>query len=348
VRCAAGAVVMIVAMAVSACAPVVMAPGPRLMEPALDAESFTAADGAVLPLRAWVPKSGQPHAVILALHGFNDYGRFFDAPGTWLAEQGIASYAYDQRGFGGAPGRGLWPGTEALTADVWEVAAALRAANPDVPLVLLGESMGGTVAMVATTGAEPPPVDGLILVAPAVWARATMPWYQTAALWVASRTVPWLRVTGRGLGRVPSDNVPMLKALSADPLVIKETRIDAIHGLVDLMDAALEAAPRLSVPMLVLYGQRDEIIPKAPTRRMLASLPPAALERHRVAIYESGYHMLLRDLQADVVWRDIVHWVVDPAAPLPSGADTPATVGNDGRRLSGAAAMPYGADGGDP
>jgi hypothetical protein len=32
--------------------------------------------------------------------------------------------------------------------------------------------------------------------------------------------------------------------------------------------------------------------------------------------------MLLRDLKAEVAWRDIVGWIADPEKPLTSGADT--------------------------
>src|SRR5215469_3729123 len=60
---------------------------------------FTAADGQVLPLRKWLPK-GEVKAVLLALHGFNDYSNAFEASGEAWAKQGIATYAYDQRGFG--------------------------------------------------------------------------------------------------------------------------------------------------------------------------------------------------------------------------------------------------------
>ena len=74
-----------------------------------------AADGQVLPLRKWLP-DGAVKAVILALHGFNDYSNAFEGPGEVWAHRGIATYAYDQRGFGGAPGRGLWPGRAALAA----------------------------------------------------------------------------------------------------------------------------------------------------------------------------------------------------------------------------------------
>ncbi len=125
--------------------------------------------------------------------------------------------------------------------------------------------------------------------------------------------------TGRGLGIKPSDNIEMLRALGRDPLVIKETRVDAIKGLVDLMDDATASAPKLTAPMLFLYGERDELIPLGATRRFLEALPPEA--PRTLAYYPAGFHMLLRDLEAPVVWKDVAAWIDNPEAPLPSGAD---------------------------
>lgn len=315
----------------AACAPRIERPGPAVSEPELAAGRFIAADGAVLPMRDWLPE-GEPRAVVLALHGFNDYSHAFADVGAFLAAKSVAVYAYDQRGFGETAHRGLWPGTPALVGDLKAVAATLRAENPGVPFFLLGESMGGAVVMVAMAGPAPPATDGAILAAPAVWGRATMPWYQRAALAVASHTVPWLKVSGRGLNIKPSDNVEMLRALSRDPLVIKDTRIDAIAGLTDLMDAALAAAPRLTAPALILYGATDEIIPREAMFRMLGTLPAEARPRQRIAFYAKGYHMLLRDLEAETVMQDVAAWLADPAAPLPSGADARARrpLGGDG------------------
>ena len=55
--------------------------------------------------------------------------------------------------------------------------------------------------------------------------------------------------------------------------------------------------------------------------QMFRQFPEAGRDRRRVAVYESGYHMLLRDLQAETVWTDIAAWIGDRASPLPSGAD---------------------------
>jgi alpha-beta hydrolase superfamily lysophospholipase len=184
--------------------------------------------------------------------------------------------------------------------------------------------MGGAVAVVAVTGESgtpAPDVDGVILTAPAVWGRATMDLLPRLALWGGVRLMPGLTLTGRGLEIKPSDNVAMLRALSRDPLVIKETRVDTIYGLVDLMDAALDSAPSLDVKLLVMYGAKDEIVPKTPIRRFVGGLPPECRHRAKLAWYTDGYHMLLRDLEGPVVAGDVASWVLAPAAPLPSGAD---------------------------
>jgi alpha-beta hydrolase superfamily lysophospholipase len=298
------------------------APEPKPV-PHINQTGFAAADGQVLPLRRWLPK-GAVNAVILALHGFNDYSHAFAAPAERWAQRGIATYAYDQRGFGAAPEHGFWPGRAALAADAATAAQILRARHSGVPLYLLGESMGGAIAVVAMTGESGTPipkVDGVILVAPAVWGRATMELLPRLALWAGVRLMPGLTVTGRGLKIQASDNIAMLRTLSRDPLVIKETRVDAIYGLVDLMDAALDSAPFLQVPLLVMYGAKDEIVPKLPIRRFAGSLPAECRRCARFAWYEDGYHMLLRDLEGPTVTADVANWVLAPAAPLPSGAD---------------------------
>jgi acylglycerol lipase len=307
--------------AVAACAPKVDRPGPVVSRPVLEDAQMRTADGALAPVRRWLPETGTVKAALIALHGFNDYGNFFAAPGAYLAGQGIAAYAFDQRGFGATQGRGIWPGVKAYADDLKTMAELVRRRHPGVPLYLLGASMGGAVIMVAMTGDDPPPADGIILSAPAVWGRATMPFYQRWALAIAAHTVPWLTVTGRGLKIRASDNIEMLRALSRDPLVIKETRIDTIYGLSNLMDQALAAAPALRSPALILYGKNDEVIPADPVRRMIESLPADSRARRRLAYYDAGYHMLLRDLQGETVWRDIAAWIGDAKAPLPSGAD---------------------------
>ncbi len=309
-------------LVLAACAPRLQDPSPdprRSMTPYLTANSFATSDGVSLPLRRWLPEEN-PRTVIVALHGFNDYGNAFADIGAFFTSHGIAVLAYDQRGFGAAPEPGIWAGTKTLTADFRDFLAAARATYPGVPVHALGDSMGGGV-MIAAWAEGRFPADSVILVAPAVWGRATMPFYQTAALWLLVYTTPWMRIGGRGLKRQPSDNIEMLRALGRDPLVIKETRVDAAWGITNLMDAALAGAKVYDAPSLILYGANDDIIPARATLEMLANLPPSENPR-KVAIYDAGFHMLLRDLKAETSWHDILAWLDNPNGGLPSGADT--------------------------
>ncbi|MGH6947616.1 MAG: lysophospholipase [Kiloniellales bacterium] len=322
---------LLAALLTAACAPRLAPPGPGATEPVLAAETVVVGDGLALPLRSWLP-GGEPRAAILALHGFNDYSHAFEAPGRYWAEQGIAVYAYDQRGFGASPNPGLWPGGEAFLADLETVSALVAARHPGKPLYLLGESMGAAVIVAAAAEGRALPAAGLILSAPAVWGREAMPFYQRWTLWLAERLVPGMTVTGENLDIQASDNIEMLRALGRDPLFIKETRIDTIAGLVDLMSRAAAAGHALGRPTLLLYGEKDEVIPPEPVFAFLREA--LAQEGHDLqpALYPNGWHLLLRDLEARVVWDDIVHWVTEREGALPSGADRLAA-----RRLDGGA-----------
>ncbi|MEQ8283464.1 MAG: alpha/beta hydrolase [Parvibaculum sp.] len=296
----------------AACAPRQMTVGDSVFAPRLEHGSAVSAaimaDGARLPVMSFVPEN--PRAVIVGLHGFNDYGNAFaePGPGPWFAAQGLALYAYDQRGFGRAPGRGLWAGDTRMAEDLAAVVALLRARHPGLPVYLLGTSMGGAVAMRAMTLPQPPAVDGLILAAPAVWGWKAMNGLYATALRLAAHTVPARRLTGQGLAIRPSDNIEMLRALGRDPLVIKETRVDAVYGLVGLMDRAYEAAGRIGVPVLLLHGTHDQLIPARPTAAVMAAMHGGAGSVTALC-YPEGWHMLLRDLQREAVWRDIAAWI---------------------------------------
>jgi alpha-beta hydrolase superfamily lysophospholipase len=248
----------------------------------------------------------------------NDYGRAFAGRGMFLARRGVATYAYDQRGFGSAPGRNWWPGEETLVSDLATGVELLRRRYPGTPLHCLGESMGAAVILVAVSRQEVR-CDSVVLSAPAIWGEQTMSALERAALTVAAGVAPDTVLYGTGLRIRASDNLAALRTLRADPLVLKGARIDAIAGLASLMTDAFDAAARLHGPALWLHGKNDQIIPPRPTRAALRRLPedPSI----KVARYPLGYHLLLRDLDASVVAHDIASWIYDSAAPLPSGAD---------------------------
>jgi alpha-beta hydrolase superfamily lysophospholipase len=287
-------------------------------EPRLEQDAVVMEDGSRLPLRSWTPAAA-PRAVIVAVHGLNDHSGGFGATGAYLAARGFAVYAFDQRGFGLAPQTGIWAGGDLMADDASQVARLLRRRHPDVPLYALGESMGAAVVLNALQRHPPGWVDAVVLSAPAIWGRSEMRRYQRMPLNALAHTLRGLKVSGRITGRKPSDDPATLRALREDPLVIQRTRIDALWGLADLMDAATLEPITPDVPVLVLYGARDQIVPPGPMCAWLESLP--ASDRWQAAVYPSGWHLLTRGRDAARVLADLASWFERPGSGLPSGAD---------------------------
>lgn len=310
-------------LALAACAPTIqqpLTPPPAFAGPVIEPGAFVVQDGARLPMLNWMPE-GEPWAVVVALHGMNDHKASFHLAGPHWAERGIATYAYDQRGFGRAPGRGVWAGQELMTEDLRTVTALVRARHPDAIIAVAGESMGGAVAVAAFASDRPPAADRVVLLAPAVWGWSSQPLSYRASLWAAARLMgstaleppDWAVRDIRA-----SDNLVELLRMGRDPDMIFATRFDTLAGLVDLMETASRDLGRSRVPTALFYGAHDQIIEDDPMALALERAGDAPTLR--TAFYADGWHLLNRDRQALRVYGDVEAFLRDPGAPLPSGA----------------------------
>jgi acylglycerol lipase len=322
-----GLVLIMLASFLAACTPTVQRaniPGPGFEGPRFTGDTFFAQDGAALGLSLWKPpNNGEVKSVIVALHGMNDYARAFELAGPYWAEQGIATYAYDARGFGRSPQRGIWGGQELMLEDVRTAVEVARAKHPGVKVTLVGESMGAATVLAALGDDNPPQIDRVVLIAPAVWGWSNLPTAYKVSLWLTAHTPVSLRplTPPRAVTRkiTASDNIEMLRRLGRDPNMLFATRLDAVYGLVGLMEKAFKSVHKVPPETLVLYGKNDQIIPRPSVERTVARLPANI----QSVEYPDGYHMLTRDLQAQRVWSDIVAFIDNPDAPVPSRVANP-------------------------
>lgn len=127
------------------------------------ARPFTDAPG-----RVWLNPLVKQKGVILGIHGLSLQHDSYDALATRLADTGYCTVAFDVRGFGtyrqafGAEQIDF----DGCMQDLEMVASSLRQDNPDKPLFVMGESMGGAIA-VQFAAQHPHLVDGLIASVPA-------------------------------------------------------------------------------------------------------------------------------------------------------------------------------------
>lgn len=278
-------------------------------------------DGAVLGLTVW-PAIGEapPTNVVVAVHGMNDYANAFHMAAPYWAARGVTTYAYDQRGFGRSVGRGVWPDQELMQEDLRTAVALARQAYPEATISVVGVSMGAAVAIAAFGSDRPPQADRLIASGPGLRGWGAMNPVYRASLWVSAHTRPsWIVKPPRRFVHIePSDNIEMLRRTWSDPLMTYENRIDQVYGVVGLMETAHTRVPNLpaNLPVLMSYGANDFVIPPAGVKRTARTLPSHV----RTVFYDKGYHMLLRDLQAETVFADYLSFITAPDESLPSGA----------------------------
>lgn len=310
VRPAARRLSLVSATLLAACAVGGPLTAPRGAAPGVAVEdTVRAADGSRIAAAEWGPED--PAAVILALHGFGDYGQstFAEAARYWSA-RGIATVAIDQRGFGRNASRGRWPGEDALVADAVTVSRQLRARFPCTSLTVVGHSMGGGIALAAAGAGLA--ADSLVLAAPAIWGGDHLnPLYRVIA-WTAAVVVPDKRYTGQGIVRIQStDNIAALRAMRADPLYLGQPSSRELMGLVRVTDSAEAAAASVDLPALLLLGDKDQIVPNQRVREVFDTLAGPKT----IVAYPDGWHLLFRDLQAANVWRDVADWALSQQGP---------------------------------
>jgi alpha-beta hydrolase superfamily lysophospholipase len=120
------------------------------------------------PCLSWVDPLQPTVCCLLCIHGLGLNSGSFDSFGQRMASHGIATYAIDVRGFGSwmkAQGHSEVDFNSCLS-DIQVALKSIRAAHPGKSIFLLGESMGGAIALRATS-LYPELIDGLISSVPA-------------------------------------------------------------------------------------------------------------------------------------------------------------------------------------
>ncbi|MEO1089653.1 MAG: alpha/beta fold hydrolase [Pseudomonadota bacterium] len=302
----------LLASLLTGCGPQFVDHGSDVRSAGLTDTAYVAADGVRLPAQRYAPE-GEPRAIVLALHSFGDFGLAFEQVGPALAARGFAVVAPDQRGFGQSPAFGRWWGHDVMVADAVTLAGLLRDEFGDLPVILLGESMGGAVAMLAAT---PAGADAVILAAPAVRAELPHRWAWDVGFRTAATVVPWYtREVDHGeatLTEVARDR------LADDPRVLREVRADTYWGLLRLANAA-SALPAGRLPRtLLLFGDEDSVVPDVSLCELASRLGNDSASW----VYPGGGHRLMQEPAGLATLDSMVAWIEDPSAAAPSEAHT--------------------------
>lgn len=220
--------------------------------------SVVAPDGVSLLVRTWSP-SGERRAEVVVVHGLGEHGGRYLHVGEHLTGAGFEVRAPDLRGFGRSGGRRAYVDRFERFLDDTALLVAHRS-DPGLPLVMIGQSMGGLIALSYALSERPGP-DLLVLSAPAV--DADIPASKRLAARLLGGVAPRLAIPNAIEGGQLSRDPSVGEAYLADPLVQTKTTTGLGRELLAAMDEAGSRMSTLAVPTLVIHGGGDTLVPTA-------------------------------------------------------------------------------------
>jgi alpha-beta hydrolase superfamily lysophospholipase len=226
--------------------------------------------------------------VVLLAHGYGEHAGRYQHVADALVEHGAAVYAPDHHGHGRSEGdRALVEDLEHAVTDLDAVADIAEAAYPELPVVLLGHSMGGIIATRYAQQHEDR-LDVLVLSGPAIGGN---PGFEQL---LAMDPIPEVPIDPSALSRDPAVG----EAYASDELVyhgpFKRETLLALFASIN----AIAEGPRLTLPTIWVHGDQDQLAPLDVTREAIERIKPGDFEEH---VYEGAQHEVLNETNKDEV-----------------------------------------------
>jgi acylglycerol lipase len=261
------------------------------------------AGGTEIYWQAWQP--AHAHAVVVLAHGAGEHSGRYAHVGERLAGAGYAVHALDHRGHGRSAGPRMYiDRVDDVVADLGTFIASVRAQYPEVPLVLLGHSMGGLVALRYAIHHQDS-IDALVLSGPLAALAAATPLQRMAAQ-ALSAVAPRLGLIAVEPALVSRDP-EVVRAYVEDPLVFHgKLPARTIAQLAATVRRFPDEAPAIRVPLLVMLGSADRLVPPEGGRMVHDR---AASADKTLIVYDGLYHEILNEPEKDRVMADLVAWL---------------------------------------
>jgi alpha-beta hydrolase superfamily lysophospholipase len=261
--------------------------------------------GVRLYYQAWLPPTGRRRAVVVNLHGLGDHSGLYPNLARHFPARGITLYAYDMRGNGRSPGqRAYLRAWHEYRGDLHAFLDRVREWEGDVPLFVLGNSLGGLVVLEHALH-HPEGLAGVIAAAPPL-GQVGVPPVLMALGRVLSRILPRFSLNVgmdlTGLARDPA----VVEAVLADPFFHRRGTARLSTEVTTAIARVQEGASRLSLPLLILHGSDDRMVPPEGSRRFFARVRYPDREFRE---YPGAYHCLFADFDHGEVLRDLEQWI---------------------------------------
>jgi glycerol kinase len=267
-------------------------------------------DGLDLFTQTWSAPS--PAGVIVIVHGLAEHSGRYSETARFLAGLGWAVYACDLRGHGLSPdgrhrGRVHVDAFSDYARDVSAVLALTAHRHAELPLVILGHSMGGLIAITYALD-HPDSLDGAVISSPALGAHPQFapPFLLKLLVGILSRIAPRALFKSDLDTSAISRDADVVRAYISDPLVSEKVSARWYATMMKAMADANRRAASLRIPMLLMQSGADLLVDPGAPGRWAQRAPEDLVEQ---VLWDGLYHEMLNEPEKDQVRERITSWL---------------------------------------
>jgi len=263
------------------------------------------ADGLDLYVRCWRAEEAPHRWTFVIVHGLGEHGGRYQHLAAWFTPLGATVYAMDLRGHGHSGGpRGHAPSLDALLQDIDAVVMRARA-DSGAPVVLLGHSFGGLLA-IAYTLRHPDHIDRAVFSAPWLILKVKVPAWKRRLTKILPRVAPRLAVSNGVDATLLSHDPEVARRYSSDPLVHDRITGGLYGNTVAHGEEFIARAGEVRVPFLLMQGRDDRIVDPSGSQRFFAR---ATAPDRAFCLYPGMYHEIFNEFEHERLFQDLESWL---------------------------------------
>jgi alpha-beta hydrolase superfamily lysophospholipase len=259
--------------------------------------------------RGWLPI--QPRRALVVVHGYAEHSGRYEGFGAWFASQGYAVHAYDHRGHGRSQGRRCHVREFAeYLDDLGGFLEIVRGEHSQLPITLVGHSMGGLIATAFLVDRRPA-IESAVTSGAGLALGQGVSGFRIALARLLRRLMPRFSLGSgldpNGLSRDPQ----VVQAYIEDPLVFRTMTTSLASELLNAIPRTVARAAEVTVPMLMLHGEEDPLCPAQGSRDFFEGVTVTGSE---LRIYPNLRHEIFNEPEREQVYRDMLDWIERVAA----------------------------------
>jgi len=270
-------------------------------------ETFTSSDGLSIYAQSWFPDA-EVNGIVIIVHGYAEHSGRYSHVATTIVSAGYGAYALDHRGHGHSEGlRAHFDSMEEPIADLEQFFQDIQARHPDLPIFLLGHSMGSVIALSITLRHQDR-ISGLILSGIPLDSEKTIPGVARSLGNFVRNFAPKMPLFPAVSADTISSDPKTIRQYNEDPLVYRGAwRVGLAGEILDTSEALRGRVQELTLPLLVLHGEQDEISPVSGAKYVYENAASTDKTIHK---YPGMRHEVFNELDRGKVLDELKRWLL--------------------------------------